>query len=76
MKRLAHHCEHRSITRVFKSEVAYENHKKVTRENYYNLRNKNEVNLEQNKNELKKFVEMKTIYNIKKAYLLMCNGII
>jgi hypothetical protein len=36
LKRLAHDCEHHSITREFESEVAYENHKKkMARENYY-----------------------------------------
>ena len=44
VKQLAHDCEHE-----FESEVAYENRKKVARENYYTLRNKNEINLGQNK---------------------------
>jgi hypothetical protein len=76
VKRLAHDCDH-SVTKKFESEVAYENCKKVAQENYYTLRNKNEINLDQNKKkELKKFVEMKMISNIKEVYLLMLNGII
>ena len=73
VKQLAHDCEDHSITREFKSEVAYENRNKIAQENYYTLHNKNDINLGQNKIELKKFVEMKMICNIKKVYLLMHN---
>ena len=49
VKRLAHDYEQHSINREFRSEVAYENRKKVARRNYHTLRNKNDTNLGQNK---------------------------